>query len=419
MLRREGRCAVFLLCFTALASASVLELPPALDANPVDVPHDVLSTLVHAKQEGKDASPAALMRLVETLKAQLAKEREDSRALRAHVERAEHASRAHGKHEKKDIDKDEAGSRDNYRELKRQLNELRQAFDEVLAEKRQLGVVVRDEHSQLTALQDQIRSPSLAVWLKERAIKLRELVDAPESDAVAYYARLYVKPRLGRVRHGLARLERRVERSVDHVLPARYGAFVAALLTAAIVGFPLAVAARLTVSLSRTLSLPQYVLLANVFLAALALALVFARVILQQDPLQTLYDASEQLFVLTQLALGVAFPAFLVLLGATAWRARGRGNAYIFACEFVFYVMIGFNYRRRVWLPSMVGEVIHANGTMYIVYLVDFICMTVLTVSAARGGDEIRATPFRRNGSYLPLSHVVNGKEDEAGKRDS
>lgn len=325
----------------------------------------------------KGALTGTLRKQLRGMTAGMASLKDSSRGHRGRAERGDRGERRDDDHEEED--------ETTIREMEQEVASLKRALEEERAEKKKLSGVVRDEQEQLTKLQARIQNPSLGEWLQRRAELAKSMLPVEaETDAVAYYARLYMKPKLGRVRHGLANLEKRVEQGVDHVLPARYGAMVALLLTAALVGFPMVVAMRVTVSLTRTLSLAQYVLLSNVFLSALAFGLCAARAILQQDPLQTLYEASEPLFMVTQLVLGAAFPAFLLLLCATCWHARRRGNAYIFGCELVFYTMIGVNYRRRVWHPVMVGEVIHANATMYIVYLIDFVCMTVLTVAAAR-----------------------------------
>lgn len=287
--------------------------------------------------------------------------------------------------------------------LERSLRERTRAFDELLEEKQLLSREVRKEQTQLVALQNRIRDPSLGVWVRRRAERAAVLLDSPETDAVAYYANLYMRPRVARMRHRLEVIEKRLEASVDHVLPAKYGAPVAVLLLVGLFAFPILAVFRVTLTLSSKISLRQYVLLGNVFLVALAFSCCVARLLLRQDPLQTLYEASEQAFLVLQLLIGLAFPMFLLLLAVTVFKARRRGSAYIFACEFVFYFMVGLNYRRRVWEPAMVGEVIHSNAMMYVVYLVDFVCMTILTVSAAQGGSGLPPTFTRKaNVPFLP-----------------
>ncbi len=276
---------------------------------------------------------------------------------------------------------------------KKEVEELRRAFSELLKEKKALTKVVRDERKQLVELQARIKNPTLGEWLRKRASHAGGLLDLPEAEALGYYARLYMQPKLGKARDRLVALEQHVEAGVDHLLPARYGALVAILLTAALVGFPALLVFRVAISLSRTLSIAQYVLLVNVFLTALTTGLLGTRLLLGQDPLQTMYEGAEHLFMATQLVLSLLYIGFLLLLGAAIYQGRKRG---IFVCELVFYIMIGLNYRRRVWQPVMVGEVIHSNAMMYVVYLVDFICMTVLTVCASNRPGQ--------NDAFLPTS---------------
>lgn len=287
--------------------------------------------------------------------------------------------------------------------LQRALRDRTRAFDELLEEKKLLSRELRKEQGQLVALQERIRDPSLGAWVRRRAERAAVLLDSPETDALAYYAQLYMRPRVARMRHRLEVIEKRLEMSVDHVLPAKYGAPVAVLLLMGLFAFPILAVFRVTLTLSSKISLRQYLLLGNVFLVALAFSCCVARVLLRQDPLKTLYQASEQAFLFLQLLIGLAFPMFLLLLAVIVYKARRRGNAYIFACEFVFYFMVGLNYRRRVWEPAMVGEVIHSNTMMYVVYLVDFVCMTMLTVSAANSGNGLPPTFTRKtNVPYLP-----------------
>lgn len=287
-----------------------------------------------------------------------------------------------------------------------EVTKLRNAFSQLLSEKQELVRAVRAEHEQLMTLQKRIRNPSLGIWLENRASLLRSVLELPETEALAYYARLYMKPKLGKARDGLAALERHLESGVDHVLPAKYGTWLAVLLTILLVGVPCVVVLRLALSLSRTLSLAQYVLLVNVFLSVLCLALLVARLVIAQDPLDTLHQSTEHLFVVTQLLLGIAFPVFMMLLAGTAWQASKRRNGtwYMFACQIVFYIMVAANYRKRVWHPTMMGEVIHANVLMYIVYLIDFLCMTALTIGAARNSERPTFATRRSNDYYLPTA---------------
>lgn len=288
---------------------------------------------------------------------------------------------------------------------KQEVEELRRAFSELLKEKRELTQVVREDQKHLEELQKKIQNPTLGEWLRKRAIRGAQLLDVPEAEALGYYAKLYMKPKLGKARDGLFALEKQVEAGVDSVIPAKYGTQIAILLTAALVGFPTLIVFKLAIRLSRTLSIAQYVLLINVFLSALTTGLIIARLLLGQDPLQTLYESAEHLFMATQLLLCFFYVGFMILLMISVFRYRSR-KRLIFILEFVFYWLIGSNYRRRVWQPVMLGEVIHSNFIMYSIYLVDFVCMTLLTIRAADrgsrggGGDGGGILPTSKRGGY-------------------
>lgn len=264
------------------------------------------------------------------------------------------------------------------------IEEQRKAFDELLEEKQLLTQLLSDEQKTLTELQEKIQHPDLGLWVRQRAQRATILVDTPETDAVKYYAKKYMAPKVTKMRNRLHLLEKRVERTVDHLLPAKYGWFVAILLCVGLVGFPVFVTMSTVVSVTKSVSLRQYVLLGNVFLTAFSAGVCIAGVILQQDPLQTLYEASESVFIMLQLATAIAFPVFLAVIAFTVLKARDRLDMFVFGCEFVFYSLVAMNYRSRVWRPAMLGQNIETGTMMYVVYVMDFMSMTALTISSAR-----------------------------------
>lgn len=279
-------------------------------------------------------------------------------------------------------------SKDEIDEMRTTIEEQKRAFDELFEEKQIIAKVLSDEQKTLKELQERIQHPDLAMWLGQRAKRAALLIETPESDAMKFYAKKYMAPRVEKMRHRLELLESRVERTVDHLLPAKYGSFVALLLSIALIAFPVFVTMSTVLSLTTRMSLKQYVLLGNVFLTAFALTLCFAGLILQQDPLQTLYEASSNLFILIQLLAAFLFPLFLLTIVGTVLRSQDRLDMFVFSCEFVFYLLVGMNYRVRIWRPVMLGQNIETGPMMYFVYLMDFISMTMLTVSAARVPDQ-------------------------------
>eukprot|EP00177_Eucheuma_denticulatum_P007515 GFKZ01013675.1.p1 GENE.GFKZ01013675.1~~GFKZ01013675.1.p1 ORF type:complete len:597 (-),score=137.78 GFKZ01013675.1:863-2653(-) len=274
--------------------------------------------------------------------------------------------------------------RNEKEELTEAIEERKRAFEELFEEKQVLGQILREEQQTLHQLQDKIRHPDLGLWIKQRAERAAILMETPETDAMKFYARKYMAPEVTKMRNRLTLLERKVERGVDHLLPAQYGSVVALLLTVGLVGFPVFVTMSTVVTLTKSVSLRQYVLLGNVFLTAFSGGLCIAGVLLRQDPLQTLYEASENMFMMLQLATAIAFPAFIGVIACAVVKARDREDLFVFGCELVFYVLVGLNYRARVWRPAMLGQNIETSRMMYLVYVIDFLSMTALTVSSAK-----------------------------------
>lgn len=294
---------------------------------------------------------------------------------------------------KKALQAEKMERRSEKEELTSAIEERKRAFDELFEEKQVLGQILREEQDTLRELQDRIQHPDLSLWVKQRAERAAILMETPETDAMKFYARKYMAPEVTKMGHRIALLEKRVERSVDHLLPAQYGATVAFLLTIGLIGFPVFVTMSTVVSVTKSVSLRQYVLLGNVFLTAFSSGLCIAGLVLQQDPLQTLYEASERLFVLLQLAAAIAFPFFVGVIACACFKARDREDVFVFGCELVFYVLVGLNYRSRVWRPAMLGQNIETSRMMYVVYVIDFLSMTALTISSAKV-DQHRLPSF-------------------------
>lgn len=269
-------------------------------------------------------------------------------------------------------------------ELTATIEERKRAFDELYEEKQVLGQILSEEQKTLHELQEKIQHPDLGLWIRQRAERAAILVETPETDAMKFYAHKYMAPKVTKMRHRLEVLERRVEKSVDHLLPAKYGSVVALLLCIGLIGFPLFVTFSTVWSVTKSVSLRQYVLLGNVFLTAFSSGLCIAGIILQQDPLQTLYEASESMFVMMQLAAAVTFPIFVGVIFCAVLKSRDQEDGFVFGCELVFYILVGLNYRTRVWRPAMLGETIETSRMMYVVYVIDFLSMTALTISSAK-----------------------------------
>eukprot|EP00178_Gracilaria_changii_P020773 TRINITY_DN606_c1_g1_i1.p2 TRINITY_DN606_c1_g1~~TRINITY_DN606_c1_g1_i1.p2 ORF type:complete len:615 (+),score=119.98 TRINITY_DN606_c1_g1_i1:10113-11957(+) len=308
-------------------------------------------------------------------------------------------------------------------EMKETIEEQKRAFDELFEEKQMLSKMLTDEQVKLDELQEKIQHPDLGLWISQRAEKAAILVEGPEADAIKYYANKYMAPKVTKMKHRLQMLENRVERTVDHLLPAKYGSIVAMLLSVALVGFPIFVTLSTVVSLTKGVSLRQYVLVGNVFLTAFAVGLCVAGVLLRQDPLQTLYEANSGVFIMLQLCIGIAYPAFLAIILLTVLRCRDRLDVFVFGCELLFYAVIGMNYRGRVWRPAMLGENIDCGPMMYVVYTMDFVAMMALTVASSRptelsrfGGHDVEKG---RGEETVEGSAVVNSVSKGIGSLGS
>jgi hypothetical protein len=276
--------------------------------------------------------------------------------------------------------------------VKAKLAEQERAFAGVMEEKRYLADMLREEEQTLAKLNHKVQNPDLGMWIKTRAARVKVFFETPETDAAAYYAGRFVNAKVSAARERINYLEEEVEKSVDVVLPARYGGFVALVLSAILVGFPVAVTALAITRITKSISLRQHVLLGNLFFASLVIGVCGIGLVLRQDPLRTLYDAAENMFVLLQLALACAYTVFILTLVRAARRARDNRDLVVFGSELVFYLLVGMNYHARVFRPAMLGLTLDTSKALYIVYAVDFCAMIALTVSSASseyfGDDE-------------------------------
>lgn len=311
------------------------------------------------------------------LENKLAAANEDTSRLREILSKA----RAAFQHSVEEAKQEQA---DELKEMRSTIEEQKRAFDELFEEKKVMSRVLDDEQKALKYLQARIQHPDLGMWLRDRAHRAALLMETPETDAMKFYAKRYMAPRVDKLTHRLQVLERRVEQTVDHLLPTKYGTFVAIILCCVLIAFPVYVTMMTVLTLSTRMSLKQYVLLGNIFLTALAIAVCVMGVVLRQDPLQTLYEANRSLFIMMQIITAILFPLFLLVVFATTLHAGDRLDKFVFGCEFMFYLVVGLNYRAKVWRPTMLGRNIETNSMMYFVYLMDFISMTLLTVSIAR-----------------------------------
>lgn len=318
-----------------------------------------------------------LQEKVHELEDKLAAANEDTSRLREILSKA----RAAFQHSLEEAKQEQA---DEVKEMRSTIEEQKRAFDELFEEKKVMSRVLDDEQKALKYLQARIQHPDLGMWLRDRAHRAALLMETPETDAMKFYAKRYMAPRVDKLTHRLQVLERRVEQTVDHLLPTKYGTFVAIILCCVLIAFPVYVTMMTVLTLSTRMSLKQYVLLGNIFLTALAISVCVMGVVLRQDPLQTLYEANRNLFIMMQVISSILFPLFLLVVFATTFHAEDRLDKFVFGCEFMFYLVVGLNYRAKVWRPTMLGRNIETNSMMYFVYLMDFISMTLLTVSIAR-----------------------------------
>lgn len=330
-----------------------------------------------ARAEASRKEVEALQAKISMLTQSLGAERDETQAVRLELSRSRESY-------DRTLDSERQEHKSSREELTTAIEERKRAFDELYEEKQVLGQILSEEQKTLHELQEKIQHPDLGLWIRQRAERAAILVETPETDAMKFYARKYMAPKVTKMRHRLALLEKRVEKSVDHLLPAQYGSVVAFMLSIGLIGFPVFVTMSTVVSVTKSVSLRQYVLLGNVFLTAFSSGLCIAGLILQQDPLQTLYEASESLFVILQLAAAIVFPMFVGVIFCAVLKSRDQEDLFVFGCELVFYILVGLNYRARVWRPAMLGQNIETSRMMYVVYVIDFLSMTALTISSAK-----------------------------------
>ncbi|CDF40178.1 unnamed protein product [Chondrus crispus] len=357
------------------------------------------------RKKEADALKAKVTLLTRTLEGQ----KEDAEAARMEMEQSRDA------YEQK-LEAERTEYHNEKEELNSAIEERKRAFDELYEEKQVLGQILDEEQKTLHDLQEKIQHPDLGLWIRQRAERAAILVETPETDAMKFYARKYMAPKVTKMRHRLALLEKRVEKSVDHLLPSQYGSVVALMLCIGLIGFPVFVTMSTVVTVTKSVSLRQYVLLGNVFLTAFSSGLCIAGILLQQDPLQTLYEASESMFVILQLAAAVVFPVFIGVIFCAVLKARDQEDLFVFGCELVFYILVGLNYRARVWRPAMLGRNIETSRMMYVVYVIDFLSMTALTISSAKVGQS--RLPSFVGDSYVDVERDLSAganKSDEAG----
>lgn len=351
----------------------------------------------------------ALQAKFSVLKRSLDSEKDEVQAVRLELSRSRESS-------DRTLEVERQEHKSKREELTTAIEERKRAFDELYEEKQVLGQILNEEQKALHELQEKIQHPDLGLWIRQRAERAAILVETPETDAMKFYARKYMAPKVTKMRHRLALLEKRVEKSVDHLLPSQYGSVVAFLLSIGLIGFPVFVTMSTVVSVTKSVSLRQYVLLGNVFLTAFSSGLCIAGLMLQQDPLQTLYEASESLFVILQLAAAIVFPIFVGVIFCAVLKARDQEDLFVFGCELVFYILVGLNYRARVWRPAMLGQNIETSRMMYVVYVIDFLSMTALTISSAKL-DQSRLDQSRLDQNRLPTFVGDSyGTDAEAGQ---
>lgn len=225
-----------------------------------------------------------------------------------------------------------------------ELREQRQAFEQVLKEKNLLGKTVKDEEAALFALQEKVQHPEFKQWLKNRAARFSEHFENSETDAVAYYARRFVEPQVFKARNRISALEGRLEKTVDVVLPAKYGSFVALILALIVVVVPIFVTLSAITSITKAISMRQHVLICNLCISSFVIALAVCGLVLQADPLKTLYNASESGFIFLQFCLVVLFMTSLFMLGRALYNARDDRDMIVFGSQLIFYVLVGVSH---------------------------------------------------------------------------
>lgn len=207
-------------------------------------------------------------------------------------------------------------------DMKFELGEQKKAFEQLLKEKNLLAKTIKDEETALFALQEKVQHPELTQWIKARAARFSEHFENPETDAVAYYARRYVQPQVFKARNRISALEGRLEKTVDVVLPAKYGSFVALILALIVVVVPIFVTLSAITSITKAISMRQHVLICNLCITSFVIVLAFCGLVLQADPLKTLYNASDSGFIFLQFCLVALFMASLAMLARALYFAR-------------------------------------------------------------------------------------------------
>lgn len=287
------------------------------------------------------------------------------------------------------------GSVDDYRkalslceQTKLDLREVTGTAVKLTNENNDYKALLIEERATLKALESRVDHPELTSWIVNRATRLSSLFNTDETEAAAKYAKRLIAPEVEFAKSKLSDLEHRVEQSVDAVVPSRYGHVVALTIAAIIIAFPTCVTLVAMSSIHKAISIRQHVLLCNVFLAALVAAVGFCGVILREDPLEALHVTSDSAFFAVHLFLFAFCSMVLAMLCRALYFRRDERDLIVFGSQIFFFMVICHNYNSRVLKPALLGYAIDVNPLMYIVYLLDFSVMTLLTVSTGMAVED-------------------------------
>lgn len=270
--------------------------------------------------------------------------------------------------------------------------DLREAADAAVKltnENRDYKTMLKEEHATLVALEARVDHPELTSWIVNRAGRLSSIFNTDETDAAAGYAKRLIGPEVSFAKSKLSDLEDRVERSVDTVVPSQFGHVVALAIAGITIGFPTLVTLAAMASIHKAISVRQHVLLCNVFATALVAAVGFCGIILREDPLEALHVSSDSgFFAVHFILVGFCAGLMAMLVRALYQNYRNERDMIVFGSQILFFLVICYNYNSRVLKPALLGYTIDANPLMYIVYLLDFSAMTLLTMSTGMAVED-------------------------------
>eukprot|EP00172_Hildenbrandia_rubra_P001090 Plantae.Rhodophyta-Hildenbrandia_rubra.ctg16527.p1 GENE.Plantae.Rhodophyta-Hildenbrandia_rubra.ctg16527~~Plantae.Rhodophyta-Hildenbrandia_rubra.ctg16527.p1 ORF type:complete len:654 (+),score=148.09 Plantae.Rhodophyta-Hildenbrandia_rubra.ctg16527:3177-5138(+) len=290
------------------------------------------------------------------------------------VAKREHISRIHERHAKDE----EIGK------LEKEMEEEEVQKRIVLRQSQMLKDMLEEDEKMLKELKKKADNPDIKLWLGKRVKKVTKYLDNPETEAVADFAKRYFAGGVHKGSSKFSEVERKVEKGIGKMIPAKYGSLVGSVLTLILVGLPVGLISYAFCSFTTLISTRQYILLGNCFFTLFTIGLCAIGLLLWDDPLQTLYFLSRGNFVGINFIVGIIFSLFCLFIMRAIATAKSDQERITFGSELFIYAVVGVHYHVNVWQPAMLDNPIRTSYVTYILYLLLFCTAIVFTVTIAK-----------------------------------